>query len=476
MDGHDALGRHVTRRALLRGAAMAGAALAGIPLAAACQSSAPTPSPTQASAKPAADKPAAAVGGTKTIQFIGWTYEPEMVRKNLDRFESQNPGTKVDYTSVVVAQYGDKLVTMFAGNTPIDVLQVRDEDLAGWVDAGYLQPIDDMPRVDQYKQDMFPFYLQAATYKGKLWGLPYFTDFKAFTYNEEMLKKAGIASPPATLGELREQALAIKKAGIMDYPLVLDMKKASWAHRNWWAMVYAAGGSLFDGEFNPVFPDKDPTAVKVLEWIVNGVHTDKFIDLKSLEFDNNQIRDLFAAGQSAFVYHNKYDLQAFNDPKRSKVAGKAKMAMIPSMGKPIGGGKEHETIGFVRTYTFGRSVKDKEAAWKLIEYLGGKDSTGQYHTAKMWYVERGLGYGYKSLDQDPDVQKATATWGDPKMIAQQMAIAKPGQLVMCPWGSEWESFNYEFLQNAILRKMTPKEAMAASAEKAVNLKKEFKGR
>ena len=452
-------GRRLTRRDFLRSTVGAGAAVGGASLLGAGWPGV---------------REARAATASRPIQFIGWTYEPAMVRKNLDRFESQSAGLKVEYTSVVVAQYGDKLITMFAGNAPIDVLQVRDEDLAGWVDAGYLQAIDDMPRVDQYTRDMLPFYTQSASYKGKLWGLPYYTDLKAFTCNEEMLTKAGISAPPTTLDELRRQAIAIKKAGIVEYPLVLDMKKVSWAHRNWWAMVYAAGGGLFDAEFNPLFPDKDPTAVKILEWIVSGIHTDKFIDLKSLELDNNQTRDVFAAGQSAFVYHNKYDLQGFNDPKRSKVAGKAKMAMIPSLGKPLGAGKEHETIGFVRLYGIGRNVRDREAAWKLMEYLGGKDAAGQYYTAKMWYTERGLGYGYKSLDQDPDIQKATATWGDMKLISQQQALAKPGQLVASPWGAEWESFNYEALQNAIIKRMTPREALAASAEKAVSLKKEFK--
>ena len=41
---------------------------------------------------------------------------------------------------------------------------------------------------------------------------------------------------------------------------------------DWWNYVYAHGGNLFDEEFQPLFPDKDDTAVRVLDWILDGMY------------------------------------------------------------------------------------------------------------------------------------------------------------------------------------------------------------
>ena len=56
------------------------------------------------------------------------------------------------------------------------------------------------------------------TYKGKQYGITYYTDFMGFIYNAEMLKKAGIAAPPTTWAEVTDQAKIIKDKGLVAVP------------------------------------------------------------------------------------------------------------------------------------------------------------------------------------------------------------------------------------------------------------------
>ena len=57
------------------------------------------------------------------------------------------------------------------------------------------------------------------TYQGKRYGLPYYTDSNSLTYNSDILAKAGITKGPASLEELEAQALKIKNAGLLEYPI-----------------------------------------------------------------------------------------------------------------------------------------------------------------------------------------------------------------------------------------------------------------
>ena len=120
------------------------------------------------------------------LAFIAGSYESGLVRENLDRFESQYPGLKVDFTPENDGTYLQKMtVILSTDGAPVDVMYVGDEQLGTWAEAGWLMPIDDFPETAQYKEDLFPFNLNAMSYKGKLYGLPYYSDFQIFAYNEE---------------------------------------------------------------------------------------------------------------------------------------------------------------------------------------------------------------------------------------------------------------------------------------------------
>jgi multiple sugar transport system substrate-binding protein len=68
----------------------------------------------------------------------------------------------------------------------------------------------------------------------------------SFLYNEEMLKKAGIAAPPQTWDEVTEQALKIKKAGLSEYPVMLALANESWLIEFLSAMVFSHGRRFAD--------------------------------------------------------------------------------------------------------------------------------------------------------------------------------------------------------------------------------------
>ena len=131
------------------------------------------------------------------INFFAWSAAVDQVKSHIAAFE-QKSGLKVNYSNAPWAQYRDTMVTKFVGNAPIDTMWVSDSWLPEWADAGWLAPIDSYPELTKYNADVDDFCNQSMRYKGKQYGLTYYSDYMSFFYDESKLKKAGISAPPKT--------------------------------------------------------------------------------------------------------------------------------------------------------------------------------------------------------------------------------------------------------------------------------------
>ena len=105
-------------------------------------------------------------------------------------------------------------------------------------------------------------------------------------------------------------------------------------------------------------------------------------------------------------------------------------------------------------------------------FMGGKDANGRYDVAKDWYLKYGVGFAFKSLEQDPDIIAAQKKAGyDLDILRQQFATAQVRENVLTTWYAEWDRYMQQQIQNVLLRQIKPADAMAASAKKAQELKK-----
>ena len=142
------------------------------------------------------------------------------------------------------------MVLRFRGGTQTDVAYVGQDWLPAWAAAGFLAPLDDIAPADvlaDLKSDMAGFALSDMTYKGKLYGLPYYADTISFIYNKKILEDAGIAVP--TTWEEVTAAAEKLKAGGMEHPIVYEFDQEL---PNFFdafvAQAYGRGGDLFDAE------------------------------------------------------------------------------------------------------------------------------------------------------------------------------------------------------------------------------------
>ncbi|MBN9429190.1 MAG: extracellular solute-binding protein [Burkholderiales bacterium] len=395
----------------------------------------------------------------RPLNYQTWSAAVDTVKSHLTAFEAKT-GVKVDYSNSPWAQYRESMVTKFVGKAPLDVMWVSDSWLPEWADAGWLAPIDGYPQLTKYNADTEDFCLKSMQYKGKQYGLTYYSDYMAFFYDAAKLQKAGIKAPPQTWDELVKQSLQIKAAGISEYPMMLPMARESWLIEFMSALVYSHGGRFANDDGTPVMQDPQRGAHQALQWIADAVNKHKIISPACVETGELNGLKSFSSGNHAFTLLARYRVRSLNDPKQAAIAGNVRQALMPA--GPAG---SHATVGWMRFYGMTpQAAADRVRAAnavKLIEWFGGK-ADGQYRFQKMLFTDIGTGFGVKELFKDPEIRESYQKYSDLGMYEKQQQLARKKD-VITRWFGEWDEVNGSAWQSAIIGKSSVADALKKSA-------------
>lgn len=409
---------------------------------------------------------AGALAAGEAVNFVAWSAAVDLVKSHVAAFE-KSTGIPVSYGNFPWAQYRETLVTKFVGGAPMDMMWVSDSWLPEWVEAGWIAPVDDIAGLMKYNADAEDFCNDSMTYKGRQYGLTYYTDFMGFMYDEEILKRAGIDRQPESWDEVTEQALRIKERGLSEYPVMLALAQESWLIEFLSAMVFSQGGRFTDGNGDAIMDHPKDGAIAALNWLVDAVGKHKIVSPACVETGELTGLKAFASGNHAFALLPKYRMRMLNDPTQSQIAGRAKQSLMPK-----GANGSHATVGWMRFHGMSAAAKaDKvraERTARLIEWFGGK-ADGAYTFQKLLFLDIGAGFGVKPLFDDPEIQAAYNAYTDVEIVKRQQGLARKKDVVT-PWFGEWQETNGAAWQAAILGKSSPEAAMKKAAEEWAELK------
>jgi len=396
-----------------------------------------------------------------TLQMVVWNYSIDTIQANLKEFEAANPGIKVQLTDFPWTEYENAMVLRLRNKTETDVIYGGQDWLPAWAAAGFLAPLDDIApeKIAELKQDLAPFALSDVTYNGKVYGLPYYADTISLLYNKKILADAGIAVPQ-TWEEMTAAAEKLK-AGGMEFPIAYEYNaELPNFYDQFIAGVYSRGGDMFDADLNPLFADPDSAAYKQLQWIADTY-------AKGLVYNEPNLSNIvtaMGAGKHAFVVCYNYILAALNNAADQPLAGQFALAPMP--------GDAHNTFGFAKFYAMTAAAAadpaKREASWKLIEFMAGKP----YTVAKLWALQKGLGFGQLPLLDDPEVIEAWGKWVDIPTLKNQIQNAKVG--TWTEWTAVWAAQFRPLLAEAMVGDIPVEEAMTEGAAQWSALKEKMK--
>jgi multiple sugar transport system substrate-binding protein len=414
--------------------------------------------------------PAAHAAPQVSLNFMVWTFAVDTIQENIKRFQQRYPNINVRLTDYNWGQFPDTIVANFVGgsNAP-DVLYSSDHWLQQWAAAGWIAPLDDyFPQVKEMSKSFSQYAVEGMSYKGKIYGLPYYADPMAFFYNEAIVKKAGFSLPPSTWEELLQQAKVIKEKGLVKYPIGFGFSQQEpFSIEVFISMVYSRGGDLFDKDMNPVFARPGSATIKAIEWVRDALRAG-VLDPETLQWDGVQAGNAMRAGNQVYSISRASALWSFNNPQQSKEAGNFKIALMP--------GSTHQTVGFVRFYAMSSQVPKRgkdalDAAWNFLNYFGGPGPDNSYPVVRRWALDFGLGFAQMPLFRDTDILLSFGKWVDVPLlqrIGQRYSKVKQG---LTPWFAQWDVFTRAELQKAYLGQQSPDQTAKNMAAKWNELKR-----
>jgi len=399
---------------------------------------------------PWSEKPS---GDVDMVNFVVWAYGD--IYTTISKKFKDDWGVDVDSTISSFNDHPTKLVTMFAGGEAIDVSQSSPFSFPNFVDQGLVEPLDDLPGIETYVSDFTGFTKQVAQIDGVTYGLPYFSTVWVWNYYEDLLEKAGIQKPFETYDELIEQCVKAKKDGVSEYPILwvagvgLEQLPGTW-----YSMTWNRGGTFFDKDGAHMLGDGS-IARETLKWWANTFAGGLDIaDPESLKVQFTSSAKAFSAGKNIYRGPNHhYGLNIVNDPSQSPIAGKVKVHGFPGDGR---------TIGVTHVYFLCSAHRDKEWAWKLLQYLGGRTKDGEYTQALNLAKDAMLGSGYTSVMESAAIKEGWKPWGDPDKILDMWTkasyIGEPVASIYEPWHFPWtDQLNIE-VQKCLTGQITADEA------------------
>ncbi|MHB8279151.1 MAG: ABC transporter substrate-binding protein [Candidatus Humimicrobiaceae bacterium] len=365
-------------------------------------------------------------------------------------FESQTrefeklTGIKVELIQAEWDKISDKIIAeMSAGGSSYDVIEFDNTWVAKFDKAGWLVPLDDyMP--SGWKEGLTPGAASTFSVGGKLYGVPWNNDIRFFMYNKKMLDDAGISAPPKTYDELIEQSKILMDKGIAKYGFAGFWTKGWSLLNSVTPIIYSFGGALFDEDGKPVF-NTDPAVVEALQFMVDALNVEKIVDPASITYSQEDAMNIFAAGNVAFMPQGWPGvIGTCNNKELSNVVGQIGVAEWTLAKSP----ELQATMNLPEALAIPKTSKNKEAAWKYIEFITSKEKD----------KERGLTIGsiplWTELYTDKDLLIKYPYWAQ---FGKQLVYAKGHPKL--EWIEEWVNDLENETQAALNKEKTPQEAL-----------------
>jgi trehalose/maltose transport system substrate-binding protein len=315
--------------------------------------------------------------------------DPAPFRRLLDGFERENPGIRVKDETLPAStdeQHQFYAINLEGKGAEFDVLSLDVIWVPEFARAGWLRDLSGLLAEDE-RNAFFPGPLDAVTYDGRLFAVPWYIDAGVLYYRSDLLAKYG-RGVPKTWGELVETAQAVTAGEPGLYGFIWQGKQYEGLVCNVLEFAWSNGGGvLSDGK--PVLDS--PQNIEALRFMRDLITTYRVTPPLVTTAIEEPTRHLFGSGKVLFLRNWPYAWNIFNR-QGSAVRGKVGVAPLPS----FPGRESASTLGGwqlgVNKYS-----KHPEAAEKLVRFLASPAAQ------KSLALTIGYRPTRKALYKDPDL-------------------------------------------------------------------------
>ncbi|AJP01437.1 sugar-binding protein [Streptomyces cyaneogriseus subsp. noncyanogenus] len=403
--------------------------------------------------------------GSGTGKIVFWDnnggVRTDIWKEVIADFEKANPDIDVEYVGIASTEYQSKVDTAIQGGGLPDVGGVGAAMLAGFAAQDALEPLD--YRVTgsslngKLNEDMLESMKAAGGGDGKLYSVPTSANNGVLYYRTDLFEKAGLDAP-TTWDAFFEAAQKLTDKGRNQFGYTIRGGAGSIAQAL--DAMYGQSGitSFWDssGEKTTV---NDPRNVEALEkYAALYKKVTPAADL------NNDFTKMVAQWDSGTIGMLNHNLGSYQD--HVAAFGTDRFRGIPQPTGP--GGKRVQVSNPVDGLGLFKSSKNKEAAWKFIEFAVSHEENSKFN---------------ESAGQVPaNTEAARDAWisrAEPTKLAAEALSDGSTTIVQLPyylpdWNSISKAENEPNFQKVLLGKMSAKKFLDQMAEQLNEAQAEWK--
>lgn len=267
-----------------------------------------------------------------------------------------------------------------------------------------------------YDRDAFLLpALDTASYRLRLWGVPWYADVGMIFYRKDLLEQSGFASPPDTWNDLITIAKKVTKDSGVENGLLFQGAEYEGGAANAAEFIWSSGGELMQsqllvtsalrGTIAEIYKVKvkSDEAAAGLE-IARKLITEEVSPINVTSYRESESLDEFLSGNAVFLRSWPYVYGMLNESNlpRSSVG----ITSIPSLSQTSTG---YSCLGgWNLMLNANSSESEQSAAWELVKYMTSEEQQRlQAEKAGLLPILTTLYYDKHLTDRVPTVKYST---------------------------------------------------------------------
>lgn len=355
-------------------------------------------------------------GGSNTVLFSHGPDDSGTVAALVDQFNKKGNGFKVQWREQAAdtGVYFDTLKTQFqAGGGDIDVIS---GDVIWPAQFGFNGWVDDLSDLfdEQMQSEFLSGPIEAVTYNGKVYAVPWFTDAGMFYYRKDLMAKAGLDpnKPPSTWDEVASMANKITKSGGAKLGLVFQGDQYEGGVCNGAEFIWGAGGNILsESDQNKVIVDSPESATGLdteASMVTSGAAPEAVVT-----YQEPDCQTAYLNGTTAFMRNWPYMVGLIAGGKETGSKIKPGQVGVTALPRSEGGDQGYSTLGGWNLFINSASDK-KEQSWEFIKFLASPEA------AKMRALKGGFLSPLKATYEDKAVVSKVPSLALAKSIADRI--------------------------------------------------------
>ncbi|GAA3966293.1 sugar ABC transporter substrate-binding protein [Streptomyces marokkonensis] len=367
-------------------------------------------------------------------------------------FEKANPDIDVQYVGIAATEYQSKVDTAIQGGGLPDVGGVGAAMLAGFSAQNALEPLDDRLAKSslsgKLNKDMVESLSAAGGGDGTLYSVPTSANNGVLYYRTDLFEKAGLDAP-TTWAKFYEAAEKLTNEDKNEFGYTIRGGSGSIAQALD-AMYGQSGITSFWDAGKKKTTVNDPKNVEALE-----KYAALYKKVTPAADVNNDFAKMTAQWDTGTIGMLNHNLGSYQD--HVKALGVEKFRGIP---QPVGSsGKRVQVSNPVDGLGVFKSSKNKEAAWKFIEFATAQEQNSKFNESA------GQVPSNTEAAKDEWIQKA-----EPTKLAAEALNDGSTTIVQLPyylpdWNTLSKSESEPAFQKVLLGEMSAKDFLDDLAEK-----------